>query len=69
MITCRKYFSKIIFTHFDIILKIEFFYYLDAHQFICSYCGYCANRSRNRWIQHMYDLHPPELESILDGNP
>lgn len=43
------------------------FIYLDTHQFICSHCYYCANRCRNRWIQHMYDIHLNELNFILDG--
>lgn len=30
------------------------------------YCYFCANRSRVRWIQHMYDFHRDELNLILE---
>lgn len=42
------------------------FFYLDSGRFICTYCGFCANRSRIRWIQHMYDFHTGELNLILE---
>ncbi|CAF4163450.1 unnamed protein product [Adineta steineri] len=36
----------------------------NSRQYICCICRYCVNRSRNKWIQHMYNIHSNELEPL-----